>query len=159
YPHIARLPAKHGVTVTVPKEWLAIGEGELLERQDAEDHSTFRFRNEIPTCFFSLDPGPYRATVREADGRRPARHQLPPDDARATRSLDELASALKFYEASFGRFPYRSYTLVETIGPFAGALEAYSFSTYGGGRFGALAHELSHTWWGGVVPNPYTRTM
>src|SRR5439155_21458214 len=28
YPHVARLPAKHGVTVTVPKGWLAIGEGE-----------------------------------------------------------------------------------------------------------------------------------
>ena len=23
----------------------------------------------------------------------------------------------------------------------------------------ALVHEIAHTWWGGVVPNTYTRTL
>ena len=74
--------------------------------------------------------------------------------------VPSMAKALPFYEAHFGKFPYSHYALVETLGPFGGALEAYSFATFGGGAFQfATAHELSHTWWGGVVPNPYTRSM
>jgi aminopeptidase N len=160
YPHVARLPAKHGVTVTVPKGWLAVGEGELAGRRDDAETSTFTFRNEIPTCFFSLDAGPYAVTEREVDGRKLRCYELRPNPDRARRSLDQLARAMKFYDTNFGRFPYTHYDLVETIGPFGGALEAYSFATFAGGGFlGALAHELAHTWWGGVVPNPYTRTL
>src|SRR5262249_51104631 len=159
YPHIARLPATHGVAVTVPKGWLAIGEGDLVGRQDDTTSSTFRFRNEIPTCFFSLDAAAYTATEREGGGRKLSCYQIRPDAERARQGLDVIEKALPFYEARFGRFPYSHYALVETIGPFGGALEAYSFATFSGGRFGAAAHELAHSWWGGVLPNPYTRPM
>ena len=50
--------------------------------------------------------------------------------------------------------------MVETRGPFGGALEAYSFATFGEGTLPSeLPHELSHTWWGGLVPCAYTRSM
>jgi len=48
---------------------------------------------------------------------------------------------------------------VETVLPFGGALEAYSFSTYSRGAFGAVVHEVAHTWWGGIVPSSYTTSM
>lgn len=160
YAHIARLPAKHGVAVTVPKGWLAIGEGDLQDRKDDATTSTFTFRNEVPTCFFSLDAAAYTVTERESGGRKLSCYQIRPDVVRAKAGLDVIEKALPFYEARFGKFPYSHYTLVETVGPFGGALEAYSFATFNGGAFGiAAAHELSHTWWGGVVPNPYTRSM
>jgi hypothetical protein len=41
-----------------------------------------------------------------------------------------------------------------------GALEAYSFATYGTGWLPAEdAHEPSHTWWGGVIPNTYLHSF
>jgi aminopeptidase N len=159
YPHIARLPAKHGVTVTVPKGWTAIGEGELLRREERGDSLVFTYRNVIPTCYFSLDAGPYVLTTQEVNGRKLSACQLRPNAERAATALDRLIRALDFFEKAFGPFPYTHYEMVETLGPFGGALEAYSFATFGGGAFGANVHELAHTWWGGIVPCPYTKSM
>jgi aminopeptidase N len=158
YPHIARLPAKHGVTVTVPKGWTAVGQGEPMSVKAEGQTTTFAFRNEIPTSYFSLDAGPYTVTSRTVDGRKLSAYQLRPDSAQANRALDALAGALAFFEKSFGSYPYSHYEMVQTLGPFGGALEAYSFATFRGG-FGAVEHELAHTWWGGVVPNPYTKSQ
>jgi Aminopeptidase N len=159
YPHIGRLPARHGVSVTVPKGWTAIGQGNLLSRKEGSSSTTFSFRNEIPVCYFSLDAGAYRVTSKTVGSRVYAVYQLDENPQAAERALDELMKCLPFYEKSFGKYPYPSYTLVQTKGSFGGALEAYSFSTYAGRGFGGVAHEVSHTWWGGIVPNTYTRTM
>src|SRR5205085_11691100 len=81
-------------------------------------------------------------------------------ESKANSSIDVLAKALAFFEKSFGKFPYTHYEMVETNAPFGGALEAYSFSTYARGAMrGGVPLGLSHMWWGGVVPNPYTRTL
>lgn len=159
YPHVGRLPAKHGVTVTVPKGWTAIGQGNPVSQNHTESAAIFTFRNEIPTSYFSLDAGPYHITTRTVNGHELAVYQLTENAAYADNGLKVCAKALSFFENSFGKYPYRRYTLVQTLGPFGGALEAYSFSTYAGRSFGAVAHEVSHTWWGGLVPCPYTRNM
>jgi aminopeptidase N len=159
YPHIGRLPAKQGVTVTVPKTWTAVGQGELLKRTENGEEITFSFRNEVPTCYFTLDAGPYVISSRMSNGRKLSVYELKPITGRAQRTLDSLEKCLAFFEKSFGTYPYTHYEVVETLGPFSGALEAYSFSTYDRGAFGAVVHEVAHTWWGGIVPCPYTKTM
>ena len=160
YPHIARLPATLGVAVTVPKGWTAAGQGEMISREDTGAETRFRFRNEIPTCYFSLDAAPYHITTREVNGRRLSVYEVKSVAGRADKALDELARSLEFFEKSFGKYPYSHYEIVETAQPFGGALEAYSFATFQSGTIpGAIAHEVAHTWWGGIVPNPYTRTM
>jgi aminopeptidase N len=158
YPHIARLPARHGIAVTVPEGWRVMATGNLLERRERPDGTTFSYRNELPTSYFTLDAGPYQVTRREVDGRTLACYELRSDPERARRALDELEKSLRFFETTFGKYPYRTYSLVETLLPFP-ALEAYSFATFQTGMFGAVAHEVSHTWWGGIIPNPYTRTL
>ncbi len=159
YPHIGRLPARHGVTATVPKGWTAVGEGELLKRSDDREQTTFTFRNEIPTCYFTLDAGPYVITSRMTGKRKLSVYELKPQEGRAQKALDSLEKCLDYFEKSFGTYPYTHYEVVETVLPFGGALEAYSFSTYSRGLFGAVVHEVAHTWWGGIVPCPYTKTM
>ncbi len=159
YPHIARLPATHSVAVTVPTGWTAVGQGEPQGTTPVDGGTEFKFRNSIPTCFFSLDTGKYTILTRESRGRRYSTYMLQPNDSRSNSALDTFEKAMEFFEKSFGPYPYSHYELVQTLGPFPGALEAYSFATYAGGNFGAVVHELAHTWWGGIVPNPYTRTL
>jgi hypothetical protein len=159
WPSIARQPATLSMTATVPKGWTAIGQGEPRGGSVTESAATYSFRNDIPVCYFTLDAAPYVVTTREIGGKRVSVCLLKANPDRARRMLDSFARALPYYEEAFAPFPYTHYEMVETAGPFGGALEAYSFATYGPGAFGAVAHELAHTWWGGLLPNTYLRTM
>ena len=161
YPHIARLPATSTVTATAPPGWLAIAQGEKKqERQNADGSVTVTYRNDVPNSYFTVDIGRYTVTRRTVSGRVLSAYLLTANANRAERCLDELAQALAFYDKNFAPFPYTHYEVVETKGPFGGALEAYSFATFGPGTLpNTIAHELAHTWWGGLVPCAYTRSM
>ncbi len=161
YPTIARLPAAATVTVTAPPGWTPIGQGEqTAEKTETDGSLTRAFRNPIPTCFFTVDIGKYFITTRKSGRLTLAAYLLHQDDALARNSLDTLQKSMALFESRFSRYPYTKYTLVETLGPFPGALEAYSFATFGSGSMrDSIAHELSHTWWGGVVPCAYIHSM
>lgn len=161
YPNIARLPAAATVTVTAPAGWTPIAQGEqTAEKIQADGSLTRTFRNSIPTCFFTVDAGKYFITSRKAGRLTLSVYLLHKDDALAKKSLDTLQSAIAFYESNFSPYPYTHYTVVETLGPFGGALEAYSFATFGAGSLrDTIPHELAHTWWGGIVPCAYTESM
>jgi aminopeptidase N len=162
YPTTARLPATASVRITVPAGWIAIGQGDAEgdPTSEPDGERTFAFRNPIPTCFFTVDAGRYAVTEREAGGVTLAIYQMRPDPATAQRCLETLQRAMAFYSGTFGPFPFKRYTLVETLGSFQGALEAYSFATFQAGALPfQIPHELSHTWWGGIVPCAYTRSM
>lgn len=161
YPHIARLPATATVTVSAPMGWTAIAQGEKLqEHRNADSTTTVTYRNDIPTSFFTVDIGRYIITRRTVNGRVLSVCLLNADDKRAQQCLDLLQQSLEFFDTNFAPYPYTHYEVVETKGPLGGALEAYSFATFGGGTLpSTVVHELSHTWWGGIVPCTYTRSM
>lgn len=160
-PHTARLPATATITVTTPPGWDALAPGERIrERRSADGALVVTYRNDLPISFYTLDAGRYTITKRLYKNRTLATYFLRPDAAFAQRCLDRLERAMAFYEAHFGPFPYTRYSLVQTQGAFAGALESYSFATFGPRTLpDYIAHELAHTWWGGLVPCTYTRSM
>jgi hypothetical protein len=161
YPHIARLPATTTVTATAPPGWTVIAQGERLHIDRAADNSTtVTYRNDVPSSFFTLDMGRYLRTTQSSHGRTLSIYLLRSNPALAKRSLNLLDRALTFYATHFAPFPYSHYDVVETRGAFPGALEAYSFATFGPETLPDLIpHELSHTWWGGLVPCTYTHSM
>ena len=161
YPHIARQPTTATTTVTAPAGWKPIAIGELVsDKINADKTETATFKNEIPIVFYTVDMGKYKITEREYKGRKIAAYLLSDNAKLPERCLDTLQKSLDYFETNFGKHPYTRYTVVETRGPFEGALEAYSFATFGPFTLpGTIVHELSHTWWGGVVPNNYTRMM
>jgi hypothetical protein len=165
YPHIARLPATLSIAATAPTGWTPIAQGEPVENHaNADGSRTYSWRNNIPTSFFTLDMGRYRISTRQWNGRLLSAYLLgdkPDSVERLSReTLDLLQESLAFYEKTIGPFPYRRYAIVETRGPFNGALEAYSFATFGPRTLpDYIPHELAHTWFGGIVPCAYTRSM
>jgi len=164
YPHVARLPATLTVAATSPIGWTSIAQGEpVAARHNADGTETLTWRNDIPTSYFTLDMGQYRVVTRQWKGKTLLTYMLESERtaARTSRdSLDLLQECMEFYEKSFGPYPYRRYAIVETRGPFTGALEAYSFATFGPQTLpDFIPHELAHTWWGGILPCTYTRSM
>ena len=165
YPHIARLPATLSIRATAPPGWTTVAQGEQLSSKlTANGSQETSWRNEIPVSFFTLDMGKYKVMSRQWKGKLLSAYTLESSESSGTRvakdSLDLLQDSLAYYEKTFGPFPYSRYSVVETRGPFNGALEAYSFATFGPRTLpGFIPHELSHTWWGGLVPCTYTHSM
>jgi aminopeptidase N len=161
YPNIARLPATATITAVAPPGWIPVVQGEPVKQgRDADGGAVVTYRNDLPVCWFTVDMGRYHTLSRSVDGHKLTAYLLRDDPAYAGRCLDLLAKALHCYETNFARFPYTRYGVVETRGEFGGALEAYSFATFSArGMLENIPHELSHTWWGGLVPCTYTRSM
>lgn len=125
------------LAVELPAGWVLAGPGRL-------DGSTLRFPD--GTCGMALAAGPYRLT------EDPPLRLLtygPPPPGLAGRARGILAT----FEPLFGPFPADRLDLVESPGEFGGGLtglvqlpsDALDDQDF-------LAHEISHSWWGGSVP-------
>ncbi|MDE2125817.1 MAG: hypothetical protein KGJ62_04440 [Armatimonadetes bacterium] len=160
YPDTARLPATSIVKVTVPADWTPLAQGEELSFRRTATSTTAVFRNNVANCYFTVDAAPYSITEQAHHGVKLYCYLLHPNPKLAASCLDLLGRAMDFYQAHYSRYPYSRYTVVETAGNFAGALEAYSFATFQSVTLPeTIPHELSHTWFGGIVPCTYTTSM
>ncbi len=155
YAHTGRLPATSEIEVRAPQDWLAIAPG---ERQSGSS-SAVRWKNLLPVSFITVAAGKYSVTRREVGGVTLNAYLLRPSATRAREVLDQAQSAIEVFGHQIAPFPYSGYTVVESD-IFPAALEAYSFTLCGRETLpGVVVHEVSHTWWGGLVPNTYTRSM
>ncbi len=161
YPHTARLPATSTVTVSAPVGWTAVGQGNLVSKTSSLNGATiFVYKNTVPVCFQSLDLGEYSVTTRATPGIALAVCLLKPDASLAEACLDRLQAVLQFFSRTFSPYPYTAYTIVETDGPFETPLEGYSMATFRRKDLpSVIAHEVAHTWWGGLVPCTYLHSM
>ncbi|GBC92646.1 Aminopeptidase N [bacterium HR15] len=163
YPHIGRLPARHRVTMHVPPDWIAIGQGELQEEARTEHEYRAIWQNDLPVCFFSVVAGPFQigAEIRSQHSRRLIRvYQLRIEKGRAEQLARKVAQGMDFFEQHFIPFPYSHYDVVETPDFGFSGLEAYSFTFLDPAiSLWACTHELAHSWWGGIVPNTYLHSI
>lgn len=162
YPHVARRPATATTTVRTPAStWTALGIGELEKETNHPDGTrTLIFRNDVPVCFYTVTAGKYFVSSRMVNGKQLSTYLRDDNPALAEKRLNLLEKAFLYFEQTFGEFPYSRYAIADLRGTFSGALESYSFATFGPGMLpGTIVHELAHTWWGGLVTCTYTRSM
>jgi hypothetical protein len=159
YPNIARLPATGDVTVTAPAAWTVIAEGEQQDRTATGDEARTRWRQTHPVCWLQIAAGPYQRTSRAVGDKTLNVYLLKPNPGTAETALNTVSQALPFFSRTFTPFPWTHYDVVEY--PMSvGALEGYSMTAMSLELLRvALPHELSHSWWGGLVPNTYTVDM
>src|SRR6266571_6237094 len=159
YPNIARLPATGDVTVTAPVAWTVIAEGEQQDRTATGGEARIRWRQSHPVCWLQFAAGPYQRTSRTAGDKMLNVYLLKPHPRTAETALNTVSQALPFFSRTFTPFPWTHYDVVE-YPMTVGALEGYSMTAMSLELLRvALPHELSHSWWGGLVPNTYTVDM
>ena len=156
WPTIARRPAPYSLSVAVPPGWVAVGQGERTTAGGREN-----FDMKLPTSVWSFSAEPFQTFTRtNRDGRAfdVYSRTIAKDDARRQTELNE--PILAFYESKFAPYPFRRWGVADVATYGGGALEAYSFATYGeGSLIDEDAHEPSHTWWGGILPNTYLESF
>ncbi|HVT14058.1 MAG TPA: M1 family aminopeptidase [Fimbriimonadaceae bacterium] len=158
YPMIARQPAPYKLTATVPEDWTPVGQGELESESVAGGMKKATFRMDLPVTYYSFSAAPYK-TVENTIGGTKFRiwsNELSPDQMAMQ---NELYAPIIHYYQTIVPFPFSGWGAVVSRSYGGGALEAYSFATYGTGMPGEDAHETAHTWWGGIVDNTYLHSM
>ncbi len=160
YPHIGRQPFKPTTRVEAPAEWVIIAQGKKVGEKIEGDRKTVEYVNEVPVCWVHVVAGPYRLASEVTDRGRVFRAwQLGTIEAsRARQNVEMARDAVAFFEDRFGPFPYDHYDVVDT--PNFYGVECYSFTVLTPRITSwATSHEIGHTYFGGLVPNTYIKSI
>jgi len=132
----------------------------MVSDKEEGETRTVAFDMPLPVVYYSFSAGPFREvddTIR--DHRYSAWSMKHPDREMHVQNLLQ-ADVIDFYSKTFSPYPFKWWGTVISKPYGQGAMEAYSHATYGEGRFPSEdAHEPSHTWWGGIIPNSYLHSM
>lgn len=159
YVHTGRMPASSDAKVTVPRGWSAIAQGEPAGKTVTATTTTYSWSNRLPVCYITVAAGKYAVTTRKVGTIQVSAYLLRANRARADEAIRTAGGAIAWFSRNFSPFPYTRYAVVETT-VFPAALECYSFTLAGRSLIPeAVVHEVAHTWWGGIVPNTYTRSL
>ncbi len=158
YALLGRNPAPYAMTVHSPKGWTVVGQGNLVDQKDTPEGRVTKFKMDLPVIYYSLSCAPYKVVTQTIEGRKLSiwSLRLKPDQMRLQPIL--YAPILRFYE-KFCPYPFEGYGALDSELYGGGALEAYSYATYGGGLPAEDAHEPAHTWWGGIINNTYLKSF
>lgn len=160
WPQIARGPATYTAKVHGPKGWTAIGQGTQTKMEETLTERITSFDMKLPTSVFSLCCGPYKQAKKNIRGRTYIAWSINSSEEDLQKQADLNAPILDFYHRAYSPYPFSYWGTLESPAYGGGALEAYSFATYGSGSIATEdPHEPAHTWWGGIIPNTYLRSM
>lgn len=160
YPMIARRPASFNIKAHVPSSWIVVSQGQKTQDEVNGEERTTAYRMDLPIVYFSLSAASFpftKNTIGARDYYTWSMHE-PEDMRRVQNTLN--AEVVEFYNKTFSPYPFKSWGALISDVYGGGALEAYSYATYGTGMLpGQDAHEPSHTWWGGIIPNTYLHSF
>lgn len=159
YPMIARMPATYEIVMHSPKDWLNVGQGERLSDFQSATERVTRYKMDLPVVYFSVISAPFKTFSQKLGGRTYSVWSARLTEEQMRVQTELYQNVIEFYASKFGPPPYPAFGAVDSKTYGGGALEAYSFATYGGGLPSLDAHEPAHTWWGGRINNTYLHSF
>ena len=147
--------ADYRVTFTRDKDLVVAASGELVSETESNGKLTSRYTINSARSFAFVLSEKFKVISDEIDGSEILYYYY--DDASAEESLATACSALEFFGDEWGRYPYKSYSVVQT--PFVqGGMEFTALSYICADLESAaykevIIHETAHQWWQTVVGN------
>lgn len=154
------------VTITVPKNLVAVSNGVLKDTSSSADKTTYHWHISYPinnynvTIYvgnFKLLHDTYASTIYLKTTQL-NHYVLPYNYEKAKNHFQQVKKHMAFYEKMFGEYPWQrdGFKLVES--PYAG-MEHQSAIAYGNGYKNdyqnlfdyIILHETAHEWWGNSV--------
>jgi len=149
--------ASYRITVATDSAYHVVANGELVDRQDDNGTTNWTYEQDEPmaTYLASVQIGRYAPVDL---GKRPVRQRAFAPSHRVADVQNGFArqrQMLKFFERTFGAYPYRAYTVVVTDDELEVPLGAQGLAVFGANHLGGkakherlIAHELAHQWFG-----------
>ncbi|MDZ7721608.1 MAG: M1 family aminopeptidase [candidate division KSB1 bacterium] len=151
------------MTVTVPRPFDLVANGELISITEYDSTRTFHWYEDDPIAsyliaFAAADYDTLKTTYTSLDGREiPLKFYILPGFAQAAQTdWQNIGDMMRIFETRFGLYPFEQYSMVQV--PHRGAMEHQSMTTYSSSLITGdlryeyvIAHELAHQWWGDWV--------
>ena len=141
--------ADYKVTLTLPKDYVAAATGEIVEERMLESKKRYTMSATNVRDFALVLSTDYHVLERMEGDTRLLYYYRKDEDAQKT--MDGTAESFRFFEKTFGEYPYATYTLVETGFCYGGmeypALSLLSDVLKDTDRVRVAVHETAHQWW------------
>jgi len=167
------MKANYTLSLTIPENWEAMGNGPLLDEITENGTTTIRYKQteKIPTYLFSFVAGKFQSVSNTENGRPMTMLHRESDSAKASRNTPEIfklhRQSLAWLEEYTGiQYPYQKFDFA-LIPPFQyGGMEHVGAIQYRAsslmqdenasqqqllGRASLIAHETAHMWFGDLV--------
>jgi len=155
YPMIARKPSTVETEVTAPADFTVVTMGEKVAETAQGTNKVWKFKLDTPVTYWSLTAAKLKESFRTIGGVRLGMWSPRVSPTKMKDQADFYAPIIALYSRAFGKFPFAQYGALDSPTYGGGALEAYSFATYGFDLPTEDPHEPAHTWWGGIINNTY----
>ena len=155
WPNVARGPATVTTTAHVPADWLVVTHGNKLQDAVEGGGRTVKYQMDVPICYLSFSAGKFLHEEKKVGKVTYHVWSRSMTADKMKLQLELMPPIIEFY-SRFSPFPFDGFGAMVTDLYGGGALEAYSFATYGTGWLpDEDAHEPAHTWFGGIIANTY----
>ena len=159
WPIHSRKPIAFDCNVTVPSDWTAVTNGNLVETKSVGNQMVFSYKCDVPICYLSLSAAKFEVASKVVKGITYKVWSKEMSKQQMDQQLEFYPPIIEYY-SQFKKHPFNQYGAVVTRLYGGGALEAYSYATYGTGWLpDEDGHEPAHTWFGGIIPNTYLKSF
>ncbi|MBX3110754.1 MAG: hypothetical protein KF857_01990 [Fimbriimonadaceae bacterium] len=157
--HTGRLPLTHTTTAHVPADWEVMAMGEPVSSKTVGGEKTVVTKMDLAVSYLSFSAGKYKVARKKVNGIEFFVASTKMTDEEMRLQLELMPQVTKDL-SRYGRYPFSRWGAVDSTLYVGGALEAYSFATYGHGWLpDDDRHEPSHTWFGGMLSNTYLKSF
>lgn len=149
------------VNITAPVEYTIAASGALLEERKEGDHKTWVFEAQDMRDFAFVTNNRFKIVEDTMDGINIKSYYYEGHEKKGKEALEYGKKAIEVFNRKFGKYPYPTYSIVETEFPsgmeYPGLVyineEYYEEEAFRDSLILTTVHETAHQWWYGVVGN------
>lgn len=153
--------SNYTIKIKAPKGYIIAGSGSILEEKAEGDYVSWKFDAKNMRDFAFIASDKFQIAQEKAGDTLVKSYYYKGHEKRGKEALDYGVRSIEVFGSSFGKYPYSTYSVVETEFPsgmeYPGLVyinERYYDDNYDGDNLeSTTVHETAHQWWYGVVGN------
>jgi len=146
----------YDLSVTLPKGWSSVSQGERKRNEDVGDKHHDQWSAPTPTEEIYVIGAEFTQYELPIGNVTAMAYLRTPDDAMANKYLETTAQYMEMYRQMLGPYPYTKFALVENFWETGYGMPSFTLLGSQIIRFpfilhSSYPHELLHNWWGNSV--------